>query len=221
MPAPQKVNSDNFAEIHNYAVVHGPTAAAKKFGLSKGTINEVKSASSFETFRYEKRLASRKYYEARKNKIKNEVKTGPFDNAPKPAAVIPVQEPTTPNLNGPVEVRKLNLADPTTIEEYKLALEQSRSTTRELNRKVSMLTGEAEGWKRDCLNYREELTACQIELANAQRTVNKLQTELAEANVRLAGTETEPKPQDTKIEITVGEAKIVVTGGNCGINRQD
>lgn len=215
MPAPAKINADNFKEIHDYATMYGPTAAVKKFGLSRGTINEVKSANSFETFRYEKRLAARKYYEARKTKIKNDISKGPFDNAPKPAAVIPVQEPTTPNLNGPVSVRKLDIANPTTIEEYKLALEKANNANKELKAKVAKWVNESEGWKRDFLSANKELAACQEQLANAKRTVDNLKQGLADANARQAAVNTTPKPQDTKIEITVGEAKIVVTGGNC------
>lgn len=225
----KKINAWNYDQIKKTIKEKSLRAAAHEWGISVGTCERVSRFKDYNEYVIETRKIAKKAYELRKNKIKKSIGQ-PFAGTSAPAPIIPTQGKIEESKNGPITTIKLNYHNPESIEEYKGALKEAQAEIEKLKEHKKRLLDRVETLSQDLVKVSKVNKEFADELDKAKRHANAQEDKLnmERANIAQAaanlGTTLSPEgqvvdiPQNgTKIEITVGDAHIVITGGNSGI----
>lgn len=228
--ASSKLDDKKYGEIKNFLRFNSQRQAATKFGLGLCTINDIAKYATFEIYKKERAERSRKYFEKRKEEIKGSlnnhktVSPNPFPNSAKPTPIVPIEPKQIKDMDGPVTVispQRSNDTEkkiPFTFEQYKKAYNESQKENGVLNGKLAKSNMEL---KQATILIEHLRTEVQRLEAEKEKLVKHLREEFRKAKeVSTASIPSTPEnnSETTKIEITVGQAKIVVTGEKCGLS---
>lgn len=198
MPFVKKVNEYNFNEIKQFCSKNNNDEVKRVYGIGHGTIWLVRNSNSYQEYITTIREKARERYIKRKQKIKKEVSAMPFTNALEPKPVIPLQDNSDVSPHGPVVTTTMKEKLEKLEERIPFSLEDYRESYKEL-----------QALNKDLVTQTQEL----------QSSNNQLKAEVARLEKGLsketqARYDAECDNQEliaTKVEITVGDAHIVVS----------
>lgn len=191
MAGNQKIDILFYSKIKAYSQTHTNRETAGFFNIGLGTVSAIKGSSSYNSYREKVRELGRKYYTERKIKIKESVGeiSNPFSGAIEPEPIIPEQMPVVESKNGEavtvgrIEETKEEII-PFTIDQYREAYDKQKTEIKELKDQNETLKAEVQ-------HLFDEL--------------NKKATSIIDKSPVAFSS--------TKVEIKVGDAHIIVTGG--------